>query len=479
MTQPTSGGPAAGVPTCYRHAGRETWIRCQRCERPICPDCMRDAAVGFQCPSCIARGRADHAQHPGAVRRRALEQPGAHLDGAHRHQRRGLARDPGDRRFGQRAGRPPRPAPNGACAPGDGYLYDMTRTACDAVGGRFLYGVDDGAWWQLVTSQFTHVQLWHIAGNMLALWFLGPAAGGRARPQPVPGPLPALRAGRLRRPCCGSPPRSGSPWVPPARSTGCSARSASSPTRSAATCAASAGCSRSTSFITFAVPGISWQGHLGGLVGGALDRRPARLRPAPSPRARPVGAARRLAVALLALAIVRTLACPVLPLAPGPGPRDPRRAGPSGSRWPAPALHVCVEVSRRSGWSGAPALKATHAWVDSRRRPTRRTSDTPAAARADCRPTPRVALATASSDVPLRRPTPRPPLGRTSVPRPDVVRRAPSGRPPYDSAGGHPRVDAGVHPRMTSHVDTPVRGPSGAPRNARCDAGARPRRTGA
>ena len=45
-----------GVPTCYRHPGRETYIRCQRCDRPICPDCMRDAAVGFQCKNCIADG---------------------------------------------------------------------------------------------------------------------------------------------------------------------------------------------------------------------------------------------------------------------------------------------------------------------------------------------------------------------------------------------------------------------------------------
>ena len=41
---------------CYRHPDREAYITCQRCERMICPDCMRDASVGFHCPSCVAEG---------------------------------------------------------------------------------------------------------------------------------------------------------------------------------------------------------------------------------------------------------------------------------------------------------------------------------------------------------------------------------------------------------------------------------------
>src|SRR5215471_19039935 len=49
--------PPVGVPVCYRHPGRETYVRCTRCERPICPDCMHEASVGHQCPECVAEGR--------------------------------------------------------------------------------------------------------------------------------------------------------------------------------------------------------------------------------------------------------------------------------------------------------------------------------------------------------------------------------------------------------------------------------------
>ena len=61
---PTPAGDPAGVPTCYRHPDRETYIRCQRCGKPICPDCMRDAAVGFHCPDCVAEGRKDDPRRP-------------------------------------------------------------------------------------------------------------------------------------------------------------------------------------------------------------------------------------------------------------------------------------------------------------------------------------------------------------------------------------------------------------------------------
>ncbi|WP_324650188.1 rhomboid family intramembrane serine protease [Georgenia sp. H159] len=53
-------GQAGGdqPPVCPRHPDRVSYVRCQRCNRPVCPECQRPAAVGVQCVDCVARAQA-------------------------------------------------------------------------------------------------------------------------------------------------------------------------------------------------------------------------------------------------------------------------------------------------------------------------------------------------------------------------------------------------------------------------------------
>lgn len=45
--------PASQVPVCPRHPDRVSYIRCQRCGRPACPECQHAAPVGVQCVDCF------------------------------------------------------------------------------------------------------------------------------------------------------------------------------------------------------------------------------------------------------------------------------------------------------------------------------------------------------------------------------------------------------------------------------------------
>jgi hypothetical protein len=37
---------------CYRHPDRETWVRCGRCDQPICTRCSMQGPVGLRCKTC-------------------------------------------------------------------------------------------------------------------------------------------------------------------------------------------------------------------------------------------------------------------------------------------------------------------------------------------------------------------------------------------------------------------------------------------
>ena len=181
--------PATGVPVCYRHPDRESHIRCQRCNRPICPDCMRDAAVGFQCPSCVAEGnkstRASRTAY-GGLRPSNASITSFVLIGINAVVWLAIVLTGGtaSRIYNWFA-----LVPVGRCVPAghlDRYFPAVHSEAVCATqsGTQWIPGVSDGAYWQLMTSAFTHVEIWHIGFNMLALYVLGPQLEmviGRAR----------------------------------------------------------------------------------------------------------------------------------------------------------------------------------------------------------------------------------------------------------------------------------------------------------
>jgi len=49
---PDSGAADEAPLYCYRHPKSETWVRCGRCDQPICPKCAVQGPVGFRCREC-------------------------------------------------------------------------------------------------------------------------------------------------------------------------------------------------------------------------------------------------------------------------------------------------------------------------------------------------------------------------------------------------------------------------------------------
>ncbi|GAB7103024.1 rhomboid family intramembrane serine protease [Streptomyces phaeofaciens JCM 4814] len=147
----------SGLPVCYRHPDRETGIRCTRCERPICPECMVSASVGFQCPECVRGG-------PGAGPAPAASRPRTIAGGA-------VAADPrlltkiliGINLAVFLAVQVRSSLLDSLVLIGQWPPAPFTPTE----------GVAEGEWYRMVTSVFTHEEIWHLGFNMLSLWWLG------------------------------------------------------------------------------------------------------------------------------------------------------------------------------------------------------------------------------------------------------------------------------------------------------------------
>ncbi len=228
---------------CYRHPDRTAGVRCQRCERPICPSCMRQASVGFQCPECTAGATSQTVSsrqifrgHPEVVVGKVL----IAVNVAVYFVMVGLGGEMG------------RPA---------GVVYEQ--------GAMFGPFIATGDWWRLISGAFLHANLIHLGMNMLLLWLLSQElepALGRAR-------FLALYATSLLGGSLGV--MLLSPVSPTVGASGAvfglmgglvvlQLRARQSPWQSGI-----GGLVVLNVLLTFTLPGISVGGHLGGLLAGA------------------------------------------------------------------------------------------------------------------------------------------------------------------------------------------------------------------
>lgn len=134
--------------TCYRHTDRRAGVICQRCDRPICPDCMRQASVGFHCPECTKSG-AQKIVRPAQLLRPVVTQAL-------------IAVNVAVFVAGMGSGLETRNAMTV-----DGGLVGLALT------NEGLIGVATGEWWRLLTSGFLHANVIHIGFNMYVLYRLG------------------------------------------------------------------------------------------------------------------------------------------------------------------------------------------------------------------------------------------------------------------------------------------------------------------
>lgn len=253
------------VKHCYRHPQRETGVSCSNCGRPICHECMISAHVGFRCPECVKE------QNGRGSRARVVT--------------RGQIRS----RWGAAGGVMSGGAPVTKILIGINvalFLAELLFGAVGAMGGGSAGAlVDMGAlvpayvavkheYWRLFTAMWLHGGLLHVAFNMYALYIGGSyleMIAGKGKYLAVY--LVAGVAGNVAVYLLAAPIS-----VTIGASTAIFgifgalfAYSLHNRDSAVGRALSSMGTVILINLvITFVVPGISWQGHVGGLIGGVL-----------------------------------------------------------------------------------------------------------------------------------------------------------------------------------------------------------------
>lgn len=146
MSSPEQAEP----PRCYVHGDRVAGSICRRCGRPICPDCMHEAPVGWQCTTCVRHG----SRVSPTIRWRPR---------------------PAGGRLGNTRMTPVVLALIGINVAV--FLWEQTKLVHNEV--RFGMWPDQvhygHQWYRLITAAFLHASWQHIILNMITLAIIGPA----------------------------------------------------------------------------------------------------------------------------------------------------------------------------------------------------------------------------------------------------------------------------------------------------------------
>jgi len=225
-------------------------VRCVRCDRPICGDCMVPASVGFQCPECVREGSRGARQATTSY-----------------------------------GGRLRRPGPVTYALIGLNlvvFAITVIGAGSSHLGQAFLGGyqtsifddfalippaVAHGEAYRLVTAAFLHYGILHIAFNMWALYVVGPvveAALGRWRYVAVyflSGIGGSILTVAFASPASQSAGASGAIFGLFGALYVLQRRVGQSSVAILSTIVLNL-------IITFSIPNISWEGHVGGLITG-------------------------------------------------------------------------------------------------------------------------------------------------------------------------------------------------------------------